>query len=384
MDYHLRPIEQFVSNYIKPNSSFIERLHKPFVDEVLVQITKEIEKVKINISLSYYAFDNPETGDHFIKNHQRRITVLINEISTYKVKRKFVSETMNTVLNELMRMLSELLKFLESEYGHCMDEKLFITHALGVEKAFEFSTIIAGFPAPFYYSDPLFKIAMEPIDTFIKGDKTRYNHRQLKYLTRLIKELDQLQKKIDFGFKVEIINLLICINFNNNAFFNFLTEQVLQDVHNEETINAQLLKLSYYQKHYRQKMSKSDIAFLPKRRNIRDQMVLWISEEINYLKSSSKLLKKNERKGKPMVEKKKFQLDLSVEQIAILIRVAKETNLLKVQELRSFSNFICEHFSTKKQETIAESSLYNKIYNYELEDPERIRTNIMEWINRIA
>jgi len=382
MNFHLGPIEQFVANYIKPQNSFIDRLEGPLLEEVVHQITNEIEKIKINISSSYYAFDDHRSCNHFIGNHQRRIINLINEINI-ELKDVSITDSKMSILKFLVKLLSELLKYLEREYTQSLDEESYITEALGSEKAREFTRIIRKFDTQFCYSDPLYSIAIEPIHTFFGRDKTEYTYRQLLYLNRLLKEIDQVQRTATHGYKVELRNILIYINFNNNALLDYLTEEILEEVYKKGTIKEQLLKLKYYLKLYRQKQTRNDIAFLPSRRNIKDQIVDWTTEEINYLTSSKKLIRKVNHHIKPNMEPRKFRLNLSVPEIGVLTKIAIDAKIVDTKEITPFVRFLSEHFSSKRQENISDSSLYNKTYLYDVPDPELINKSFYTWLRKM-
>lgn len=53
MDYHLKPIEQSISTYLKPSQTFIDRLDTLVVENIVLKMIHEIEKAKTNISHSY-------------------------------------------------------------------------------------------------------------------------------------------------------------------------------------------------------------------------------------------------------------------------------------------------------------------------------------------
>jgi hypothetical protein len=349
---------------------------------VVNQITNEIEKIKINISTSYYAFDDHQSCNHFIGNHQRRIVNLINEINS-ELKDDSLSDSKKSILQFLVKLLSELLKYLEREYTKSLDEDYFITEAIGMEKAREFTNIIGRFDTHFAYSDPLYSIAIEPIHTFFGRDKTEYTYKELLYLNRLLKEIDQVQRIAIHGYKVDLRNILIYINFNNNAFLDYLTNEILEDVYKKQTIREQLLKLNFYMKQYRQIEAKNDIAYLPTRRNIKDQVVDWITEEINYLKTSKKLIKKVDHHIKPNMQPRKFRLNLSVPEIGVLTKIAIDTNIIDTNEVTPFVRFISEHFSSKMQDDISENSLYNKTYLYDVHDPEAINKAFYTWLRKM-
>ena len=156
MDYHLKPIEQFVSTYLKPNESFINRLGQACVEDIIVKMIMEIEKVKIFISQSYYSFDEERKCEQFIQNHQRRIVIIINQVNRNMRQAPLTgSNPKYRVQRELMDHLNELLKYLENEYTQCLDDELFITTTLGNKKALEFAETTARFHDAFFYSDTI-------------------------------------------------------------------------------------------------------------------------------------------------------------------------------------------------------------------------------------
>ena len=106
MDYHLKSIEQFVSTYLKPNESFINRMNQACVEDIILKMIIEIEKVKIFISQSYYSFDEERKCEQFIRNHQRRIVIIINQVNKGIRENSIGSNAKYRVQNELMEHLN--------------------------------------------------------------------------------------------------------------------------------------------------------------------------------------------------------------------------------------------------------------------------------------
>ena len=262
-----------------------------------------------------------------------------------------------------------------------MDNSCYITSAHGNDKAFEYSNFLAALDNPFYYADTLIKIALEPINTFINGDKTSYTHARIKYYNKLVKELKRLHRKADMGLKKDLVDLLIFINFNNTDFLNYLTSMILDQVSRVGSVEEQLIKLKWHQKQYRQRQSKTDIAFLVNRRNIKEQVGRWISEEIKFLESSKQPISlKNHAEGNTL-EDTKLQLDLTVDQIAALAKIAKESGILKNKELNPVARIISNFVSSKRQSTISSANLYNCLYKIEVENPDALKAKIIAWLN---
>jgi len=381
MDYHLKPIEQFISIYLMPNNTFVERIQEIILDSLLIMLDNQFERIKGQISESYYSFDEEKTSTYFIQNHQHKIVIMANQISMNLSKENgSAKKAKKKIQHSLIEKLSTLLKFLETEYAHCLDASYYITTSTGNDKAHEYSKFLATLHNPFYFADTLIRIALEPINTFVNSNKTSYTHENIKYFDKLVKELKRLHKKADMGLKKDLVDLLIFINFNNTDFLAYLTSMILTQVSKMESVEEQLIQLRWHQKQYRQRQSKSDIAFLPNRRNIKDQVVSWISEEIKFLEASKQLISlKNHAEGN--LEDTKLQLDLTVDQIAALAKIAKDSGIIKNEELTPVARLISKFVSTKRTSTISSSNLYNCMYKIEVENPEALKNKITAWLN---
>ena len=46
MDYHLKPIQQFISNYLTPNNTFVDRVVDVILDSLLIKLDEQFEMIK--------------------------------------------------------------------------------------------------------------------------------------------------------------------------------------------------------------------------------------------------------------------------------------------------------------------------------------------------
>jgi hypothetical protein len=378
MEYHLKPIEQFVSFYLKTPNPFIDQLNEPILSALLAQMDIEISKTKTFISESFHSFDEEKTGIYFIQNHQRRIITIVNQISDNLNIQFPDPATGKLLLMELSLKLLDLLAFLEQNFVHCLDQQMCITREYGTRMATSFLKIIANFDISFHRCDSLMDIALEPVHTFSLSDLTSYSYERVKYMHRLMKEIERLSRTECIGVKNSLIDILFLINFNNNSFYKYLTKMIQKDVDRQTDDHLKLQKFKLHLKHFRQKNSKQDIAFLPDRKNIKDQVVPWIVEEIEYLESNIRSRKK--RKTDEAIEK--FDLKISVDQLAVLIKIGKATGLIHIGEISPFTRFISKFFSTKQQTKISARNLRNKVYKTEIHNPEQLKTDLLNLINK--
>ena len=382
MQYHLKPIEQFISIYLMPENTFVERIQEIILDSLLNMLDNQFERIKGQISESYYSFDEEKTSKYFIQNHQHKIVIMANQISMNLSKQNgAATEAKYKIQNSLIEKLSTLLKFLETEYAHCLDSSYFITTSTGNDKALEYSKFLATLDSPFYFADKLVQIALEPLNTFINRDKTSYTHQDIKYFDLLVGELKRLHKKADMGLKKDLVDLLIYINFNNNDFLAYLISMILNQVSKMESVEEQLIQLRWHQKQYRQRHSKSDVALETNRQNIRNQVVSWISEEIDFLATSKQLIDLKDHVDAFTPQDYKLQLDLSVDQVALLAKISKDSGILKNKELKSVARIISKFVSTKRRSSISSSNLFNSMYKIEIENPEAFKSKLIRFLN---
>lgn len=104
-------------------------------------------------------------------------------------------------------------------------------------------------------------------------------------------------------------------------------------------------------------------------------MVFYINEEIKYMEYNfNKLLKE---KG-PEYFAPKIKLNISKDQLALLIKVAKESGLIVNEELSPVIKLICKCVATKKQQQLSPKSLYNQVYRLSIQDPSKIQADLKE------
>lgn len=385
MKYYLKPIEQFVSIYLNHKDTFIERVDDGILLKSIFNILNaQFETIKYEISQSYYSFDEERVSTHFIQKHQRKLVFLANQISFDMAQENgSASNSKKMIQGFTISKLNNLLKYIEDEYKHCLDNSYYITTEYAREKAREYSDFLAGLSSPFYYCDSLMKIAREPIETFIDSKKTTYNHSKIKYLDRLVKELQRVQKISEYSFKTNLINTLININFNNANFFYYLTNMIHEQVKSKDTSASKILVLRLNLKQYRQKIIKNNIAFLNHRHNIKDQVISWINDELEFTERSQQYPDKAKTKLLSSPTDERINLDLSVDQFAVLMRIAIEKRIITNDEFKPVLNILSKVISTKKAPSPSVGNLWNGAYRYELNDIGDIKSNLKKWLNSL-
>ena len=78
----------------------------------------------------------------------------------------------------------------------------------------------------------------------------------------------------------------------------------------------------------------------------------------------------------------KISLGVSADELALLIRIGMESELIHVDEISPFTRFIAYQFSTKNQKKISVESLRNRIFKIELKDPLGLKVDLLTVLNK--
>ena len=127
----------------------------------------------------------------------------------------------------------------------------------------------------------LYTLTLDPFDEIISQTGSALILRKLNYLNSLLVELLTIPEPFDATKKTELIKkTLIRNNFNSWKFFHFLTEEIVNEVQQEETEKAQLLKFHYHLKCTNQLFYGLNQRLNPNIKPLDELLSTWLYEEI--------------------------------------------------------------------------------------------------------
>jgi len=134
---------------------------------------------------------------------------------------------------------------------------------------------------------------------------------------------------------------------------------------------------------YNQTPVRPSIAYLPKQKSIKDFMIEWLLEEICYLEKKEQL--SGNGTAMTITQEKNFKVvtELSVSQVACLIRLLVKTGVIKNKNQKQLIEFYAAYTQSKKQENISFESFRSKFYNIEESSKQDIRDLMIRLLNEI-
>lgn len=258
--------------------------------------------------------------------------------------------------------LEDILVYVEKSFNQYLDINLPVPYQsrllLAIEHAEKLSKVLTHLEwARLDYQ--LYEIVTMPFDQLGTLEPLTFSylnhHYHEAYLLALYQET--LEQEPFSNKKVWLI--LWRMNFNALKFFNYLTRQIHIELKEKETIGEKLELLYYYQKLCNQLPVKTHLRYNPNLPPLKDQIVIWLQEEIGFQKRKLKHGDNNHSRTQTISEK--TLLKMSVPQLSLFVRAIFEIGLVDGTR-QDLLRFVAEHYRTDQQDSISLGSLKGKYY----------------------
>ncbi|WP_299187677.1 hypothetical protein [uncultured Aquimarina sp.] len=333
-----------------------------------------LKKVKRDIHDKVFkCINDPSSINSIIQNHQILILnycrvieqnyLLEDTNKKYQISEdkcgtdifKLVYQTLDTILNYLEVSFN---KYLEPSLEIPYQRRLWFVH----QKKERCQLLIAMLNA-IDIPPQLIEIICDPLHKIIHNDLYGFTYQQKEYYTLYIKVLFKLLSK-DTIITEEVYAVLISLEFNTFKIFFYLRDQYLaKKVKRAYGTHKKINILHQFLKEIKTTTITSDTKYNPNLPSLKEQLLIWIREEINGLQrtiesSSSSIVKE---KAATYNQNTKKILKLSVSEISLITRLLYEQGMLEGSK-RTFFEFLSNTFKTNKTKVISPESLSNRYY----------------------
>jgi len=231
---------------------------------------------------------------------------------------------------------------------------------------------------------------MREIDLFLIHPSNHHSctFQEMFYIRDLCRELERLEPSDESNIYTVLDELLIYLNFNSSSYIENLIYRIAVQIDNFEQRNERMERLLYNQKIFKQLHRRPDVIFNAKDVGIYQQVENWFSQEIFYLEKQSHFSfdsQKTETSNRITKNKEtqKIVTNLSVDQMALILRAADDLRIITARSLSSVFKNIAPHLSTPNQENISYDSMRSKSYSAESRDKEIVIGTLQQMIKRI-
>ncbi len=387
MKYELEKLDKHINHDLKELIHQHEQNMKS-IQQWVMQLTRELERVKMSFINAAFGSQSESQIERYIQYHQVeliRLTDRLNGCSSDLDNSHALS--IQTYITQGLVGLKELLTFIENHFSRYFNIDADIPrsyHDLAIPDFKSRLHIIHKLLPKDSRNQTLANTILLPIRRLVNGKaEESLTFRKLMYFKKLLKEIEgSLQAKpLNTDLSPYLMSSMIYMNFNSYKFFAHCTGLFTRQYQEKETLTEQLDTLAMTAKMMNQTQQKPGVAYRPKRSSLRHSLISWIDEEANFLMKRHQL--SLNLPARDTAQPFKLNTSLSVAQLAYLIRIMIEENIILHRNQREVLTFFAHHTRTKKAENISVESLRTRYYNIDTSTKEAVKDVIINLLNNI-
>jgi len=209
-------------------------------------------------------------------------------------------------------------------------------------------------------------------------------YRKVMYAREIQKELFRLferplLREIDF----ELRQIMYYLNYNSIHTVSYHTDYINSLLQDAETRLDKIERLSLVLKEISQAQVKPGLKFNLDAPPLKDQLINYVSEEMDYLERLHYIAGTPPVKPLDPLHAVKVKFDLSVAQLAYLVKVFIEVNVIQNKSLTELLRFLAKCAITKRAESISYDSVRAKYYNIEQSTKEAVKNMLLIMVRYI-
>lgn len=279
----------------------------------------------------------------------------------------------------------KILSLLESEYGSFLDQSIKVSNHTILKTQSELAYQCDFIKAKINnakLNNELTKVAFAPIDKFKNNSiNERLTNFEFNYCCKYINKSYKQFKNLEIELSNEVLSdWLFEINLNTLPFFDYLTEKYKSELQPLESVKQRLDTLYFFLKNLNQKPNVASIKFRAKLPSIKQQLINWLEEEIDYLRKKM-ILENNTSSSAAEETKIKLHSGLTVAQLSYFSNLLLKSEIIKHENQSEVFQFMATNFKTNMTDKISPESFRTKYYNVEDSTKHFVREKIIDLLN---
>lgn len=232
--------------------------------------------------------------------------------------------------------------------------------------------------ANYPYSRPVLEMVLHRIRTFTTERDDIYNQVKFKtilYQLELIHKLERIEwENYEIIAFSPVDELLIYMNYNSKRYIKMLEQWLSERIDEKQEPLVQLQQMQFYRKAFGQLQRKPDVALHEDYVSLHDIFTNWLVHETEYLENLVDLwtkTKEQESNGNAVVKpEQKIEWALSADQIALIVRAADDTRIIKAKSKSAVFKLVVPYIRTRYTESLSPSATRTSAYHAEQSDKD--------------
>lgn len=387
--YPLEWLDSLVLYTFNPKKTDVSTLSNQDLSLISENVLKESQKIQIHLKNEIFSLHKKRQIRLLVRKYHSTLVFLLDNIIENQKNAVFQISNLSKISDVVIGALDELISFVENRFSYylSLDERVPITYLLVSRNELQLRLNRIRKKKIANKSDEnSIDIVIQLLSKSLESNmEFKVTYRQIRYHRELLKSLESLDYyQVNSNFFSSVDELLISTNFNSPEYIDSVTNRI-----NRKLISYDLAKkvshLLLYCKEFNQLYSNEKNTFDPKLQNIKYVLGNWFKYEIDYLERQITAPfevvedKVNDKKDKIGILASKIECDLSIDQMALILRATDEARIVKARSMNHFFKMVVPHLSTPFKADLSYQSVRSKSYTPEERDKE-ITIKILEKI----
>jgi len=378
--YPLEWLDSLISLTLNPAKMYLHDLTMEDIQSLSEKAMIEAVHIQSELKNQVFSLHKESQIRLLVQKYHSTLIFLLDTIISYQQVEAFSKSDYGNLAQALITCLDELLFFIETRFGNFLglEERVPSTYLevskeelrLKVERLQK--KLIAD------VADPSFTaIVLDNLTKFIRPNKgAAVTFRELLYRKELVQQLESLREtKSQTSIYNALNELLVYMNFNSRGYINHFTKAIADKINLLQTKSERIDSLQFHYKEFRQMQCHQRLILYPQHQSLKAILSEWFEQEIAYVEKTihlsdhpvKELAKSNVGNFKVA---DKIMVDLSTDQIALILRACDESRLLKARSMSEVFKKIVPFLSTPSREELSFDSVRSKSYVAEDRDKE--------------
>jgi len=376
--YPLEWIDSLILQTLNPKKTNISDLSENDLALIAHNLSKESQKIQIQLKNEIFALQKKRQIRLLVRKYHSNLVFFLDNIIEYQKTSLFETSELSAILEFIKEKLEELLAIVESRFSTflSLDERVPITYLMLSRNQLKFKLEKLSEKADESFTGKVFKIIIVSIFQFIKSfSRNKVTYRQLLYQKELLRSLKTIENSEQTNLFSEIDKILIEMNFNSAEYIDHIINRINEEIDLNESLPYRIMRLLFYKKEVDRMYSNEKISFDPSRNNIKPILENWLTQEIIYLEKELNLtIRSSVVHTKPLGSSttlnNKIECDLSIDQMALILRATDEARIVKARSMNHFFKMVVPHLATPFKADLSYQSVRSKSYTPEERDKE--------------
>lgn len=225
-------------------------------------------------------------------------------------------------------------------------------------------------------------VILYPHIRILNNTNNTYTFKDLIFSKKLIIAQQELIENANENLRDQLIELSIYFNCNYSKLYKYIINLLINRIETLNEITDRLKHLSFRLKQLNQTQQKPGYAFNANAISLKEQISIWIEEEICFLEKQMHLQQLFSLPHQPTEEVKGINTILSVKELAFLTRVMMDTNIIYNKNKTYVAQQMAMLFRTKENH-IQPHSMSRKIHLKEDHAMNNVKDHLIKMLNHI-